>query len=122
MKFTFQKIGIWSIRLAGIYLFDWWALLYLSFAAGVGVFPLGFRDCVKAIILGALGSIGLFLSTIKCHGRPKHIIGGLLIVLGCIYYIYFSMGKILLIFAFGVIAHILAMIIFINLNIKGWVK
>ena len=119
MKFNSQKILPWSIRLAGIYLFIWWALLYLSFATNIEVFSLGFLDYVKAVFLGILGSMSLFLSTIKYQGWFKHIIVGLLIIFGCFYYIYFSIGKILLIYAFGVITHILAMIVFLKLNIKG---
>ena len=122
MKLNSQKILSWIIRLSGIYLFIWWALLYLSFSTNIEVFPLSSLDYVKAVFLGSLGSISLFSSTIKYQGWLKHIIVGLLIVFGCIYYVYFSIGKMLLIYAFGIITHILAMVIFIKLNIKGETK
>ena len=122
MILTSQKMLLWGIRLAAVYLFIWWALLYLSFATNIEVFPLNILDYIKAIILGALGSLGLFLSTVKYQGRLKQAAVGLLIFLGLIYYIYFSIGKILFVDALGLGSHILATICFLKLNFQGGIK
>ena len=122
MKFNSQKMLSWCIRLTAAYLFVWWALLYLSFAANIEVFPLNILDYIKAIILGMLGSSSLFLSTIKYQGRLKQVVVGLLIIFGLVYYLYFSIGKVLFVDVLGLGFHILATVCFIKLNFRGGIK
>ena len=117
-----QKMLPWGIRLVAVYLFIWWALLYLSFATNIEVFPLKILDYIKAIILGMLGSSSLFLSTIKYQGMLKQVVVGLLILLGLVYYLYFSIGKVLFVDLLGLGSHILATVCFIKLNFRGSIK
>ena len=118
MVFNSQKMLSWSIRLTAAYLFVWWVLLYLSFAANVKVVPLNILDYIKAIILGMLGSSSLFLSTIQYQGRLKQVVVGLLIFFGLVYYLYFSIGKVLFVDVLGLGSHILATVCFVILNFK----
>ncbi|RAP26794.1 hypothetical protein DID74_01495 [Candidatus Marinamargulisbacteria bacterium SCGC AG-333-B06] len=122
IKFNSQKILPWSIRLIASYLFVWWALLYVSFAANIEVFPLNILDYIKAIILGMLGSSSLFLSTIKYQGRLKQVVVVLLIFFGFVYYLYFSIGKVIFVDILGLGSHILATVCFIKLNFQRGIK
>jgi hypothetical protein len=118
MTLGFQKFLFWSIQLAGVYLFCWWGLVYLSFASNIEVGSLTILEFIKAIFLGAVGSLSLFLSIFRFKNRVIQILVAMFIFFGIIYYFYLLIGKVLFVDFLGLGSHILAMIYLVNNNFR----
>ncbi len=115
MKINSKELLTWSIRLIAIYIFFWWAILYLGYAS---MEPLGIRDVLASIFLGSLHSFSLFISTIKYPRKSQRVIASILIISGLANYIHLSMDKILYTDFLGVLFHVLAIIYFTKVNFQ----
>lgn len=115
---TIQNSLSWGIRLLAGYLFFWWVILYLGYAS---LEPLGIRDVLAAIFLGALHSLGIFLSTINQQKLILYL--GVLPLITIAFWLFISslLSKVLIVDVIGGLGCVLSIIYILKTNkIGGW--
>ena len=118
MKINSQKLLTWSIRLIAIYIFSWWAILYLGYAS---LEPLVIRDIFAALFLGTLHSAGIFLSSINQQKLVLYLGTMPLVAIELYLFINSLLSKVLIVDVIGIVGCILCVIHILKTNkIGGW--
>ena len=118
MKLNSEKLLTWSMRLIAIYIFFWWAILYLGYAS---LEPLGIRDILAALFLGTLHSLGIFLSSINQQKLVLYLGTMPLIAIELYLFINSLLSKVLFVDVIGIVGCILCVIQILKTNkIGGW--
>jgi hypothetical protein len=117
-EISIQILLSWGVRLLAGYLFFWWAILYLGYAS---LEPLGIRDIFAAIFLGALHSLGIFLSTFHQQKLILYLGTVPLVAIAFCLFINSLLSKVLTVDVIGVLGVTLSIIHILKTNkIGGW--
>lgn len=118
MKLNAEKLLSWSMRLIAVYIFSWWAILYLGYAS---LEPLSIRDIFAALFLGTLHSAGIFLASINQQKLVLYLGTMPLIAIELYLFISSLLSKVLIVDVIGIIGCILCVIHILKTNkIGGW--
>lgn len=118
MKINAEELLTWSMRLIAIYIFSWWAILYLGYAS---LESLGIRDIFAALFLGTLHSAGIFLASINQKKIVLYLGTMPLIAIELYLFINSLLSKVLIVDVIGIIGCILCVIHILKTNkIGGW--
>jgi len=113
MELNSKELLIWSIRLIAIYIFSWWAILYLGYTS---LEPLGIRDIFAALFLGTLHSAGIFLASINQQKLVLYLGAMPLIAIELYLFINSLLSKVLIVDVIGIIGCILCVIHILKTN------
>lgn len=118
MKLNAEKLLTWSMRLIALYIFSWWAILYLGYAS---LEPLGIKDIFAALFLGTLHSTGIFLASINQQKLVLYLGTMPLIAIALYLFINSLLSKVLIVDVIGIVGCILCVIHILKTNkIGGW--
>ena len=116
MKLNAEKLLTWSMRLIALYIFSWWAILYLSYAS---LEPLSIKDIFAALFLGTLHSTGIFLASINQQKLVLYLGTMPLIAIALYLFINSLLSKVLIVDVIGIVGCILCVIHILKTNKIG---